>query len=208
MRLCKNSLSVLVLLAFSLTQVRAHVSANLGGEGMRTQESRALQVQSAVLLEEDGTPRCLIGADPGKYLTAEQLEDFYATNSSINPDTFDSLRECDEGDELNSIARLLGNEDISFGIKALFISASIGAAVGCSSVGLGDFLNINKNSSTAVVAIFSLSLAASTVTVLAFPAFTAAKMGLVDATAIGSPLAFIIGAGSGLFLCYKELSGR
>ncbi len=118
MRFLKNSLSFLVLPAFIFTQIHAYVPAHLGGES-------ASQVQSAVLLNEDGTPRCRIG---------DLSEPFIAD--------LDALRECDQSDELHTLAAL-GGEEISYGtavppaVKVLFISAGVGAVIGKVLVPLG-----------------------------------------------------------------------
>ena len=205
MRLYKKLFSFLVLTAFSLTQVHAYIPAHLGGEGAQTQESRTLQVQSAVLLGENGTPRCFVGTHPGEYLTAKQLEDFYAANSSISPDTFDGLRECDQGDKL----AVLGDEEISLGLavptfaRALLGGAGIGAGFGCSFASLNYILGGKiKNVFFATVSGIS-SLVVFMVSGAMLPMFVFAVIKIGGAVAIGGPLASLVGIGTGTDLCHK-----
>ena len=103
--------------------------------------SLPMQVETAILLSRDGTPRCRIGKKPSKYLTAENLGERYRQDSEIDFADLDALRECDESDE--SYASLFavdsGTEEIVLGIvlppnfgKILFMNAAVGAAIGCS----------------------------------------------------------------------------
>ena len=80
-----------------LTSVGAYVPEHLEGQDIPVQEP-FLQVESIVLLNEDGTPRCLIGQRPSEYLA-----------------TLETLRECDQGDELHALT-ILGDEEISLGM--------------------------------------------------------------------------------------------
>ena len=72
-------------------------------------------MESAILLREDGTPRCRIGANPSEYLTAEKLDEFYREAPGIDFADLDALRECDKGDEIYAIS-VLGNEEINLGM--------------------------------------------------------------------------------------------
>ena len=80
------------------------------------EQTESTQIQAAILLNEDGTPRCRIGAAP-------ELED---------------LRECDEGDELYA-RMILGNEEINLGaalppgkaIAAVLVNLGIYSMSGC-----------------------------------------------------------------------------
>ena len=82
----------------------------LSSVGVQAQKP-ALQMESAILLREDGTPRCRIGANPSEYLTAEKLGEFYRQAPGIDSVGLDALRECDKGDELYAIS-VLGSEDV------------------------------------------------------------------------------------------------
>ena len=98
----------------------------LSSAGVQAQKS-TLQMESAILLREDGTPRCRIGKNPSEYLTAEKLDDSAG---------LDALRECDRGDELYAIS-VFGSEEISLGVvvppvaKVWLISTAIGGTTGC-----------------------------------------------------------------------------
>ena len=59
-----------------LSLVSAYIPEQLGGEGV--------QVETAILLREDGTPRCRIGMNPSEYLTAEKLDQFYRQGLEID----------------------------------------------------------------------------------------------------------------------------
>ena len=84
----------------------------LGLSSLSAREQKStLQAESAILLREDGTPRCRIGANPSEYLTAEKLGGFYKQGPGINFAGLDALRECDKGDELYAIS-VLGSEDV------------------------------------------------------------------------------------------------
>ena len=192
MRFLKNSLSFLVLPAFIFTQIHAYVPAHLGGEGAQTSES-ALQVQSAVLLNEDGTPRCRIG-DLGEPFIAD----------------LDALRECDKNDELHTLAAL-GDEEISYGtavppaVKVLFISAGVGAAIGCLGSSWAVIMSIGKEEeSNFSMGVFAISsVVAGAIGVLA-PMAIATEMGLHSAVAIGGILASVAGFGPGAVICDKR----
>ena len=93
-----------------LSSVSAYISEHLGG---------GVQVETAILLREDGTPRCWIGMNPSEYLTAEKLDQFYREGLEI-----DTLRECDQGDELYAIAAH-GSEEISHGVAMPPLSRAV-----------------------------------------------------------------------------------
>ena len=121
-----------------LTSVNAYVAESLRGKGAPTQEF-LLQMQSIVLLNENGTPRCLIGQRPNQDFIAKQWEEFYAANPRINANTFNGLRECDENDEFYARS-ILDTEEISYGAvippvpffaKAMLIGFAVGGVGGC-----------------------------------------------------------------------------
>ena len=78
-----------------------------------------VQAESAILLREDGTPRCRIGKNPSEYLTAEKLDKFYRQGLDINSAGLDALRECDQGDELYAISVLESEEIHMSGVPSL-----------------------------------------------------------------------------------------
>ncbi len=118
-----------------------------------------LQVQTAILLDEGGVPRC-------------RVSEFSRGDAEIGPTVFDDLRECDERDEL--YARLaLETEEISYGVvfspmgKALLAGFVVGGVAGCLMRSALPFLNslVNSSGSEAVafgtaVIIIPLSLMA------------------------------------------------
>ena len=106
------SFSLAILLG--LTSASAYIPEHLGGEGTPEQKS-VLQVETAVLFGEDGTPRCLVGKRPSEYLTAEKLDEFYR-QGEIDSVALDTLRECGEGDVYAT--SVLGSEEISLGMVA------------------------------------------------------------------------------------------
>ena len=94
----------------------AYIPEHLGGEDTRAKKP-ALQVESAILLSEDGTPRCRIGKNPSEYLSAEKLDEFRQSGLEIGAGDLDALQECDESDELYA-RMILGTEEISLGMAA------------------------------------------------------------------------------------------
>ena len=104
-----------------LTSISAYFPKHLGEDGV--------PVQTAILVDESGEPRCWMGKHPNESLTDEQLGEF-------------TLKECDESDEL--YARLVHEaEEISYGTVPLptsligkvslswFASLLLGVVGGC-----------------------------------------------------------------------------
>ena len=62
----------------------------------------ASQIVAAVLLNEDGSPRCKIVQEEHDVFSSERFDDFVETNAQAEDalDELDALRECDSGDEL------------------------------------------------------------------------------------------------------------
>ena len=112
----RQLVSFFLAILLGLSSVDAYIPKHLGGEGTQEQKS-ALQVEIAILLREDGTPRCRIGKNPSEYLTAEKLDEFYRQGLDIDSAGLDTLRECDKGDEIYAIS-VLGSEKISLGMTA------------------------------------------------------------------------------------------
>ena len=121
------------LMAF--TSANAYVAEHLREESTPAQES-LLQMQSAVLLNENGTPRCFIGQWPNEYFNAEKLGEL---NSHIDLNTFNDLGECDENDEFYARS-ILTAEEISYGVvmppvpdtgRAIIAGVTLGGMGGC-----------------------------------------------------------------------------
>ncbi len=92
-----------------LTSASAYVPKRLGGDGLPATESpSSLRVETAILMDENGTPRCRIGKHPSEYLTAEQLGEFYREEAAVA--TLDALEECDQSDELYARVALQAEE--------------------------------------------------------------------------------------------------
>ena len=137
----RQLISFLLAILLGLSSAGAYIPEHLREQGTQAQKS-VLQVESAILLREDGTPRCRIGVNPSEYLTAEKLDEFYRQGLDIG-----TLRECDQSDELYAIS-VLGNEEISMGMvappggkgasaiwkvgKAIVLAFSLGGLIGCS----------------------------------------------------------------------------
>ena len=138
--------SFLSAIFLGLSPVGAYIPEHLGGEGTQTQKT-ALQVESAILLREDGTPHCWIGENPSESLTAEKLDEFHRQGLDIDSAGLDALRECDKGDEPYAIS-VLGNEEISAGMAMpptrVIGGLTISQVIVASSVvgfGIGSFLS-------------------------------------------------------------------
>ena len=83
-----------------LTSISAYFPKHLGEDGVPAQES-FLHAQTAILVDESGEPRCWMGKHPNELYQTETAD-------------FDTLKECDESDEL--YARLIHEtEEISYG---------------------------------------------------------------------------------------------
>ena len=95
-------LSFLLANLMILTSATAYVPEHL--------QETPVEVETAILLSEDGVPRCWIGKSPG-----EDLSDF------------DALEECDEDDELYT-RTILGTEEIQLGMALIpFSGGKLGA---------------------------------------------------------------------------------
>ena len=183
-------------LHFSLAMLLSLASANA-----YTLEQPPLpeQIEAAILLNEDGTPRCRIGS-------AAELDA-----------SLDSLRECDERDELYA-RTLFDTEEISLGaaapasfdagMKVILVSASVAIAASCTVVGLNDWMDMDPPR-TPLFKFIGGVLILSTVGIgggFVLPATIAIKIaagaGALEATGIISTL---LGASSGLFLCGETL---
>ena len=199
------SLFLTGLMLFS--SANAHVPEQLGGEGLLQMEA------TAILLDEKGLPRCIIGG-PSEYLTSEKLGEFYGADSKIGPVVFDSLEECDENDEL--YARIiLGAEEINYamavlpepsiGLRALLAGFSLGTIGGCIFRGLDSF--IHKGRSRRAVR-FGKFLIAVPFALAAFLAGPIAVTHLLGAEAGGAGFLFSLpGNGVGFIIC-DEIAHR
>ena len=65
-------------------------------------QTNASQIVAAILLNEDGSPRCKIVQEEHDVFSSERFDDFVGTNPQAEDalDELDTLRECDDGDEL------------------------------------------------------------------------------------------------------------
>ena len=142
------------------------------------------QVEAAILLSEDGTPRCRIG-DPGE--------------------SFAALRECDQSDELTGL--LESGEEISYGSvspaligKTLLANVAIGAATSCLVIAVGKATFDSKDEIRGLGSILMMSTTAVGgigSMIMVTEAIAATNPAIF--TAISS---FAFGAGSGTFLCH------
>ncbi len=165
-------------LLLSLTSANAYVSQNL--------EGKKLQVESIILLNEDGTPRCRMG---------EEVDHEAATN----------LRECDESDELFAGV----GEEIRYGAlspsvigKTLLVSAAIGTATSCLTIEMMKSFDWKND-----IHIFGAGIFLALIPLAGFAGMIAATDYVAGAyivapvfTPIGS---FLFGAGGGTFLCHR-----
>ena len=94
----RQLISFFSAILMSLASANATVPSPLGKKDMA--QDSALQVETAILLDEDGTPRCRMGKNPGESLAA-----------------LETLRECNESDELYT-RLILESEEISLGTVA------------------------------------------------------------------------------------------
>ena len=179
-------------LHFSLAMLLSLASANA-----YTLEQPPLpeQIEAAILLNEDGTPRCRIGS-------AAELDA-----------SLDSLRECDERDELYA-RTIFDTEEISLGaaapasfytgMKVILVSASVAIATSCIVVGLNDRMDMNP-SRTSFLKFLGGNLILATVGIVggfvlpgAIAIKIAAGSGALEATGI---ISAIWGVGTGLLIC-------
>ena len=65
-------------------------------------QANTSQIVTAVLLNEDGNPRCKIVQNESGLLSSERFDDFVETNPQVKDvlNQLDTLEECDNGDEL------------------------------------------------------------------------------------------------------------
>ena len=89
----------------------------------------ASQIVAAVLLNEDGNPRCKIVQEEHDVFSSERFDDFVETNAQAEDalDELDALRECDSGDELYAI--VVGETEIqeagvANGLRSLVVRAA------------------------------------------------------------------------------------
>ena len=209
------SFSLAILLG--LTSANAYIPKNLGGEGTPG-EKTALQVETAVLLREDGTPRCFIGKRPSEYLTAEKLDEFYR-QGEIGPAALDTLRECDDGDELYAIS-VLGNEEISLGMavppvgKVWLVSGVIGGATGCVLMVFDKWLSSKDLGLAMRMGQVLITFAGGTGGILVSPLIVSeavipvAMVGGFIASLFGGIFISIVGAGFGMTTCDNLYSGQ
>ena len=172
------------LIAFSLASFLSFASANA--------YVLPEQVEAAILLGEDGTPRCRIGSAP-------------ELGAPLN-----SLRECDESDELYAI---LHSEEISYSAtnlptnhsiigKTLLTGLAIGTTASCLMIGLGKSLLAQKDElrlATGTILLALIPMGGFASLVVATEAIGAAAGGPAIFTAISS---FLFGGGSGSFVCH------
>ncbi len=175
-------------LCFSLAMILSFTSTNA-----YTLEQPQLpeQIEAAILLNEDGTPRCRIGS-------AAEL---------------DTLRECDERDELYA-RTIFDTEEISLGaaapasfytgMKVILVSASVAIATSCIVVGLNDWIDMNP-SRTSFLKFLGGNLILATVGIVGgfvLPATIAIKIAAgsraLEATGI---ISAIWGVGTGFLIC-------
>ena len=198
----RQLISFFLAMLMALTSANAYVSQRLGGKNTLGQES-VLQAENVILLNENGTPRCFVGERPGEYLMAEQLD-------------VDTLRECDEDDEL--YARIIfGAEEISLGVapaptaalgKALAISTALGFGTSCGIISLAYWLFPNTHVSNGIVEFgFTVVFLAGGISGgLLLPAMITGKM--AAGYEAGGVLASIVGGGLGLAICGKLQAGN
>ena len=165
-------------LLLSLTSANAYVSQNL--------EGKKLQVESIILLNEDGTPRCRMG---------EEVDHEAATN----------LRECDESDQLFAGV----GEEIRYGAlspsvigKTLLVSAALGTATSCLMIGVGKSFDSEDpiHDIGALILLTMIPVGGLGSLIAAAEYIGAAAGGAAAFTAISS---FLFGAASGTFLCHR-----
>ena len=179
-------------LCFSLAMLLSLASANA-----YTLEQPQLpeQIKAAILLNEDGTPRCRIGS-------AAEL---------------DTLRECDERDELYA-RTIFDTEEISLGaaapasfgtgMKVILVSASVAFAASCAVVGLNDWMDMDPSRTSplkfigGILILLTVGIGGGFVLPGAIAIKIATGAGVLETTGIISTL---LGASSGLFLCGETL---
>ena len=198
----QKSLAFFFASLLSFAQSNAYVA--------RQQQASALQVETAILLDREGNPRCMVGKRPSEYLNAEKLDQFYSENSQIAPLVLDKLRECDEGDEFYAqlTAIELGNEEINLGMaipptgKALLSGISLGGLVGCSLIGLakGDTLirHFDSNKAQAMTIMIGVGVGTGTLVVPALIHFAGSAF----------PISGLIGAALGFFACNRAYASK
>ena len=189
-----------------LSSAGAYIPEHLGGEGTQTQKS-ALQVESAILLREDGTPRCWIGENPSGYLTDEKLDEFYRQGLDIDSAGLNALRECDKSDELYAISTL-GSEEISYGavtpsnVKMLLSVAAIGVAGGCLITGIANSADQSNKKYIKAVAPMAIGLI-GVVTVLGSVA-SAFFLASSDLAFLAGSFGFFPSVIPGSLICHRQ----
>ena len=200
-------------MVLGLTSAAAYVPEHLGGEGTPVQES-APQVETAVLLGEDGTPRCFIGKHPSESLVAENF-DFT---------TLDALEECDQSDELYT-RTVLGNEEISLGMAAppAFIKGAefaweagkvalpvfgIGLLSSCLPVGIARWIDLDKWSPfTHALGVLFVGVGSLFGGLIGGVAFVS-TLTQAEAVYLASAAVGITGFGAGFFVCGEGKDDR
>ncbi len=157
-------------------------------------EQSPLQVDAAILLGEDGTPRCRIGSAP----------------------ELDSLRECDETDELYA-RMILGTEEISLGMAApttpastagtvMLLSPAIGGLFGCAFGAVTNRPLLKKGAeismwtSLASMLTFGASTGTLSLTTLFLSRFSGILLGLSGGSLASASM------GIGILVCNKLVS--
>ena len=193
------SMQLRQFLSSSLAILLGFTSANAYVPHTPQLRESVLQAEIAILLNEDGTPRCRMGENPSEYFTTEE---------------FDALRECDEDDKLYVRAGL-ETEEISLGmagsprsngkdLKAFLVPIAWAAPSACAIVGLNRWLDVEHGDSDAkkagrvltvgIIGLFGLWL---------FPAAALSVLKLDGAELVLGPLFGAIGAGPALLVCDK-----
>ena len=149
------------------------------------------QIEAAILLNEDGTPRCRVGQTP-------ELED---------------LRECDESDELYTEEISLGMaapSTFGTGVGIAIFATSIAFASACTATQFADLMDIHPSKTSILKflgGLFPLTVIGIGAGVFVPIAITARIAGGVLALEGTGIFSTALGVGSGLFLCsYGETS--